>query len=136
VIRRVNSAEWPLCRTLLPHAFERDAGELEGWLAIAEKGLRVSGAAVARYEGSVAWVELCVVPTDQRRGVGTELLQVMASAASARGAVWLRVLCGKESFGSIEFLLATGFRVRAASAAAGGFAMSLPADRMCFERRL
>jgi len=107
-IRPPHPAEWPACRMLLPHAFERKPAP-EVLLAFEES--RIAGGVAFRSRGNLCgMVDLRVVRTERRKGVGACLLQHLCERAIAAGqasiSVFTDVLANPDA---PPFLTANGF---------------------------
>mgnify|MGYP001553728248 CR=1 FL=1 len=85
-IRPARGADWALCRALLPAACGRTDCPIEGFLVLPQRGPRVGGAAVIRFDDRDAWLCLTVLPALRRQGFGSALLARAMEAAREGGA--------------------------------------------------
>ena len=84
-IRQPLPAEWAACRMLLPESFPQGTSP-EALLVLDRKERRIAGAAVFHYgPKEILDARIHLVKRYRRKGIGTELLKLICSAASERG---------------------------------------------------
>jgi GNAT superfamily N-acetyltransferase len=115
-IRPPHSGEWPACRMLLPRAFGRHRTP-EVLLAFDEDqpaNPQITGAVAYQRRGSqIGILDLRVLRTHRRKGVGTRLLNNLFSTAMAGGhsviSVFTDILANPDAG---PFLISNGFQSR------------------------